>query len=136
MIQPSVLANADCLELLISQLNEFVIVVASTEGKFTSWHPGVEQQFGYKADEFIGQGVELLFTPEDRMQGTPVKELKDAEETGRASDTRWLVKKDGLRILVEGVTIGLRDDAGKLAGSARFCAMLLSANMLKITLGH
>ncbi len=116
MIEPSILANADCLELLISQLSEFVIVIANTDGKFSSWHPGVEQHFGYTADEFIGLGVELLFTPEDRIQGTPAEELKAAAENGRSSDTRWLMKKNGERILVEGVTIGLRGDSGRLAG--------------------
>jgi PAS domain S-box-containing protein len=116
MIEPSVLANADCLELLISQLSEFVIVIASTDGKFTSWHPGVELQFGYKADEFTGQNIELLFTPEDRAKGVLAAELKAATETGRSSDTRWLIKKNGLRILVEGVTIGLRNHDGRLAG--------------------
>jgi PAS domain S-box-containing protein len=116
MVEPSILPNADCLELLISQLSEFVIVIASPDGKFTSWHPGVELQFGYKADEFIGQSVELLFTPEDRMKGIPAEELKAVAETGRSSDTRWLIKKNGVRILVEGVTIGLCDHNGRLAG--------------------
>src|SRR5260370_25085712 len=116
MIEPSILANADCFELLISQLSEFVIVIASTDGKFSSWHPGVEQQFGYTADEFIGQSIELLFPPEDRIKGAPREELKGATENGRSSDTRWLVKKNGQRILVEGVTIGLRGDNGRLAG--------------------
>jgi PAS domain S-box-containing protein len=115
-MEPSILANADCLELLISELSEFVIVIASPEGKFTSWHPGVELQFGYTADEFIGQNIELLFTPEDRMKGAVAEELKEAAEAGRSSDTRWLMKKNGLRILVEGVTIGLRDHEGRLAG--------------------
>ena len=82
MIEPSILANADCLELLISQLSEFVVVIVSTDGKYTSWHPGVELQFGYKADEFIGQDVDLLFTPEDRTKSVPQQELKDAAESG------------------------------------------------------
>lgn len=116
MIEPSILANADCFELLISQLSEFVIVIANTDGKFSSWHPGVEQHFGYTADEFIGQNIELLFLPADRIKDTPREELKGAAENGRSSDTRWLMKKDGQRILVEGVTIGLREDNGKLAG--------------------
>lgn len=116
MIEPSILANADCLELLISQLNEFVIVIVSVEGNFSSWHPGVELQFGYTADEFIGQGIGLLFTPEDREKGVPEKELQAAAETGRSSDTHWLMKKNGQRILVEGATIGLRSENGRVAG--------------------
>ncbi|MFL6350653.1 MAG: PAS domain S-box protein [Bryobacteraceae bacterium] len=115
MVEPSILRNADCLELLVSQLSEFVIVIADTKGNFSTWHPGVELQFGYTAEEFIGQSVELLFTPEDRMKAAATEELKAAAEVGRSSDTRWLVKKGGQRILVEGVTLGLRKDDGSLA---------------------
>jgi PAS domain S-box-containing protein len=116
MPEDSNLANNDCLALLVSQLSEFVIVIADTNGNFSTWHPGVELHFGYTADEFIGQSTELLFTPEDRANGTAQEELKQAASEGRASDTRWLMKKSGERILVEGVTVGLRGSDGRLAG--------------------
>ena len=116
MPEDSTVANSDCLALLVSQTTEFVIVIADTNGKFSTWHPGVELQFGYTSDEFIGQSTELLFPPEDRAKGTAEEELKQAAEEGRASDTRWLMKKSGERILVEGVTVGLRGKDGRLAG--------------------
>src|SRR3954463_2413425 len=112
----STLAKGDCLELLVSQLDEFVIVTADTDGNFSSWHPGVKQTFGYTADEFVGQSAELLLTPEDRAKGTFREELKEAIEKGKTSDTRWLLRKSGERILVEGVTVGLRASGGRLAG--------------------
>jgi hypothetical protein len=37
------------------------------------------------------------------------KELYTAKEKGTASDDRWLVRKDGRRVWVSGVTIGLHD---------------------------
>ena len=55
--------------------------------------------------------MEMLLPVADRVKGVAQRELQDAAETGRASDTRWLVKKSGHPILVEGVTIGLRDRA-------------------------
>ncbi len=109
-------AHGHRLELLLSQLNEFVMVTADTEGNFTSWHPGVERTFGYTADEFIGRNAEALYTPEDRAAGLMQKELEEAARTGRSSDTRWLVKKGGKRILVAGVTVGLHVRGGMLAG--------------------
>jgi len=116
MPEDSNLANSDCLALLVSQTSEFVIVIADSSGNFSTWHPSVELQFGYTADEFIGQSAELLFTPEDRANGTAKEELKQAAKDGRAADTRWLMKKSGERILVEGVTVGLRGSEGRLAG--------------------
>ena len=106
----------DLLGLLVERLSEFVIVLLDTAGRFTSWHPGVETQFGYTQDEFIGQNLEWLLPPAERCQGSGPRELERAAETGRASDTRWLAKKSGQQMLAEGVTIGLRNKEDQLAG--------------------
>jgi PAS domain S-box-containing protein len=112
----SLLSKNDLLSLLVARLSEFVIVLLDTEGRFTSWHPGVETQFGYTQDEFIGQNLEFLLPPGERSQGSGRLELEQAADSGRASDTRWLVRKSGHRILAEGVTLGLRGNEGQLAG--------------------
>lgn len=100
----------------MSKLSDFVIVLMDTEGRFISWHPGVEIEFGYTEQEFLGQSLEILLPPDERFQGSAALELEQAGDGGRASDTRWLVHKDGHRMLVEGVTVGLYDNTGVLAG--------------------
>ena len=116
MSDESTPSRKELFELLVSRLREFVIVLADTEGAFTSWNPGVQKVFGYSADEFIGQPTEILFPLPDRLTGAPRRELEQAAETGHASNTTWLVTKSGAQILVEGVTVALRDGSGKLAG--------------------
>ncbi len=108
----------DIFDLLVAHLSDFVIVLTSLEGSFTSWHPGVRQVFDYEPAEFIGQNLELLFPIADRLRGVHRRDLEQAADTGCASDTRWLVKKGGQRVLVEGVTLALRDD-GKLVGFSK-----------------
>ncbi len=104
------------LDLLVSQLKEFVVVLADVDGHFSSWHPGVLSQFGYEADEFIGQHIRMLYPEPDRTNGDVERELEKASVSGKASDTRWLIDKAGRRLLVEGVSLGLRDESGKLVG--------------------
>lgn len=116
MAEEPALDRRTLFDLLVAQLNEFVVVLANTAGYFSTWHPGVEKHFGYTRDEFVGQNVEVLLPMQERFRGVGRRELEEAAETGRANDTRWLVKKNGQRILVEGVTIGLRDATGRLAG--------------------
>jgi hypothetical protein len=48
------------------------------------------------------------------------KEIRTASATGRTSDTRWLVKKSGGRIMVDGVTISLRDMGAAWLALGRF----------------
>src|SRR5579875_797598 len=116
MTNEPMLSKKDLLDLLVAQLSELVIVLLDTNGCFTSWNPGVEMVFGYRRDEFIGQHLELLLPVPERSHGSGRLELERAANSGRASDTRWLMRKTGHRILVEGVTLGLRDAQGQLAG--------------------
>jgi PAS domain S-box-containing protein len=104
------------LTLLVSQLNEFVIVLLDQEGNFTSWHPGVEAQLGYSRDEFLGKNADILLPAPERLAGASAAELKTATEEGRASDTRWLVRAGGQRIVAEGVIVSLRSQSGELLG--------------------
>src|SRR5579875_3301094 len=108
-------ATKNLFDLLVSQLSDFVIVLADAGGRFISWHPGVEAQLGYRREEFIGQAAEILLPEQDRLAGVGRRELETAAKQGHASDTRWLVRKGGQQVLVEGVTVGLREN-GELVG--------------------
>lgn len=109
-------SNSDLFELLIGELNDFVIVVLDTQGKFRSWHPGVARQFGYDRQEFLGQHLRILLPRDERNSGSAERELTLAREAGQASDTRWLARKGGERVFAEGWTIALRRSNGELAG--------------------
>lgn len=108
--------NGGLLELLVNRLNELVIVLIDNEGRFCSWHPGVENLFGYNREEFIGQHLRILLPEAERSLGIAERELQTAADAGRASDTRWLSRKDGQPVFVDGFTIGLRDGSGEPAG--------------------
>lgn len=102
------LANKDLIELLVQRLGDFVIVLMDRDGNFLSWHPGVEKQLGYSADEFLGKNGEILLPWADRLKRNFRRELERAAETGVASDTTWLVTKTGRPIFVDGVSLSLR----------------------------
>src|SRR5690606_24384239 len=51
--------------------------------------------------------------------GVPGKELERAIETGRASDERWHIRKDGTYFWAHGATTALRDETGVLKGFAK-----------------
>ena len=104
------------IQLLVSRLHEYVVVVLDVEGRFVSWNPGLFQQFGYNEDELIGKNAAILVPEPDRSAGAFDRELETAATHGKASDTRWLARKDRTQILVEGITLGLRDDSGVLVG--------------------
>ena len=110
------LQTKDLLELLVSELEDFVIVLLDNSGVFTSWHPGVERLFGYTQDEFIGRHLRILMPEPDRSNGATERELEQATRMGRCSDTRTLVRKNGEEVYVEGVTVALYHPGGVQEG--------------------
>ena len=117
------------LELLINQISEQVIVLCDTQGHFVSWHPAVLAQLGYRAEEFVGRHLELLYSQVERESGVAQQELKTASETGRVATVRRLAPKDGSTFLAESVTIALRDPEGQLLG---FGKILRDVTALKV----
>lgn len=110
------LETRDRFELLVSELKDFVIVLLDNDGRFSSWHPGVERLFGYRQSEFVGQHLRILMPEPDRSNGATERELEDALQKGQCSDTRTLVKKDGHEVYVDGVTVALFKADGTRAG--------------------
>ena len=101
-------------ESFVSQLQERALFFTDPEGRIRTWNPGVENLLGYSRDEFVNQHLEILSTPEDRQKRVAEREVREANEKGRASDVRWHAKKDGSRIYADGLTIALRNEAGEV----------------------
>lgn len=98
--------------LLVSQATEYAIVTTDPQGRISTWNSGSERIFGYADAEVLGQGIELLFTSEDREKGIPEAERRTAIETGEAPDERWLSRRDGTRFWASGALFCLRNPDG------------------------
>lgn len=101
---------------LVDGAVDFAIFSLSADGLIQTWSTGAERIFGHTAAETIGQGAELIFTPEDRAVGEHEREMGIAGTEGRAVDDRWHVRKDGSRFWANGIMTALRDDAGAVDG--------------------
>lgn len=97
------------LSLLVESAKDYVILTTDAEGRINMWNSGAEKAFGYTEKEILGESAEILFTPEDREQGVPAKEMKIARKRGVAPDQRWHIRKDGTRFYASGVLTLLRN---------------------------
>ncbi len=105
--------------VLVEQVRDYAIFMLDPEGRHATWNEGVRRLLGYAESEFLGQASSIVFTPEDRERGEPERELRTAAEEGRASDDRWLVRKDGSRFWATGITARVNDQAGRLIGYSK-----------------
>ena len=100
-------------------LVDYAVFHVGLDGLVESWNPGAERIFGYTPDEILGVHGSVLFVPEDVFRGEPEREMKFALETGRASDIRWHLRKDGTRFWATGVMVRLQGDNGAATGLAK-----------------
>jgi PAS domain S-box-containing protein len=105
--------------LLLESVTDCGIFLVDTGGHVAAWNVGAERLFGYPQEEILGQPWARFFTPEDREQGEPDKQLQAAATQGQASVDRWHLRKDGTRFWAHSVTTALRDEHGRLRGFAK-----------------
>jgi PAS domain S-box-containing protein len=97
------------------------IVATDREGRITFWNPGAERIFGFKADEALGQSLDLII-PEN-LRPRHWAGFRHVMETGvsRYGNGDLLsvpaLASDGRRISVEFTIVMLRNADEKLAGT-------------------
>lgn len=101
--------------LFRENVKDYAVFMLDPDGRVVDWNLGAEQVLGY-GDEILGQPFATFFPPEDRQNEVPQRELRKAAETGRASDDRWHVRKDGKTFWASGITTAMRDEHGTLKG--------------------
>ena len=111
--------SKELLYQLVDNVKDYAIFVSDLDGGIVSWNAGAVRIFGYQAQEVIGQQHSILFTPYDRANKEPEKELQTARTEGCAEDERWHVRKDGSFFFASGVQTPLYDEAGKHTGYAK-----------------
>jgi PAS domain S-box-containing protein len=115
---------------LISQVRDFAIFSTDERGGVTTWNEGCQHVFAYDREEFVGLDDAELFTPEDRAQGVPAVERRQAAEGGTTIVDRWMIAKDGRRFFAMGATAAVRDPAGRLMG---FSTVIRDLTQMKAT---
>ena len=114
--QEALRENEEQLRLIVDSARDYAILTIDPEGRIMQWSPGATAIFGWSPDEVLGRSGALIFTPEDREDGRPAKEMAIAIERDMAPDVRWHLRRDGTRVFIEGHMTALRGPRGKLRG--------------------
>lgn len=93
------------------------------------WCAGSEKIFGYNAEEIMGKHIGIIFTEEDKENGIPQQEMVDALKTGKASDNRWHLAKDGKLFYAYGQMFPINDREDNLIGFVKILRDLTERKM-------
>jgi PAS domain S-box-containing protein len=94
------------------------IISKTLDGILTSWNAGAEQLFGYRAQEAIGQSINLIIPPELQAEEANILEkLRRGNGITHYETTR--LTKDGRRLTVSLSISPLRDAKGSIIGASK-----------------
>jgi PAS domain S-box-containing protein len=105
--------------IMVECSRDYAIFRTDAEGKIMTWNPGVTDVLYYNEKEFVGMDIAKLFTEADQLAGMPEQERATAIDTGRSIDARWHVRRDGVKIWIEGTLVALWSQDKRLIGFAK-----------------
>jgi PAS domain S-box-containing protein len=107
---------ADLYRIQVRELPGYAMFTMNPQGVLTTWNAGVEQLFGYREEEWIGQHASMIFTPAEQAVLVCEAEMRRADETGSATDIRWHRRKDETEFFANGYMNSVRNAQGELTG--------------------
>jgi two-component system CheB/CheR fusion protein len=120
--------------LLVESAKDFAIYYMDDHGKIVTWNSGAERILGWSEGEAVGQSGAIIFTPEDRAAFIPDEEMRQAAATGRATDERWHVRKDGTRFWASGVLAAVTGHSGKSDGYVKIMRDYTDRKIIEVRL--
>jgi PAS domain S-box-containing protein len=106
----------DLLDNILQSSVKYSIVGQDLDFRVLSWNEGAERNYGYAANELIGEKSEVLHTPEDIASGAVKRMLQTAYDSGLAEGEFVRVRKDSTRFWASVVVTRRNDAAGNAIG--------------------
>lgn len=104
---------------VVDSLRDYAVILMDTSGVIRTCNDATQDIFGYTPAELIGRSADVLFTEDDRARNIFGNERRVALAEGRATDNRWLVRRDGTTFWSEGVLTPLHSEIGEHTGFSK-----------------
>ncbi|HZH01672.1 MAG TPA: PAS domain S-box protein [Flavisolibacter sp.] len=101
---------------MITEIQDYAIILMDIDGTILSWNKGAENIKGYKESEIIGQNFRLFYMPQDREYNLPEQLIELAKREGRARHIGRRLRKDGTIFWGSILITALHDDDGQVIG--------------------
>ncbi|PYU23931.1 MAG: hybrid sensor histidine kinase/response regulator [Acidobacteria bacterium] len=101
----------------IVECSEDAIIAADLDGKITDWNAGAEKMFGYSRAEAAGMPVSIIAPAERRREHLDIL-ARIRKGAGIMNQETVRIKQDGKPVHVSLTVSPIRNQAGRLTGSA------------------
>ena len=111
--------NEERYHKMTEMVEDYAILLLSSEGIIENWSRGAEKIKGYKAEEVIGKHFRIFYTPSDQKEGLPEKLMEIALREGKATHEGWRARKNGSVFWGYIVITALRDENNEVFGFSK-----------------
>jgi PAS domain S-box-containing protein len=111
--------NEERYHKMIEEVEDYAVLLLSTEGIIENWNLGAQKIKGYKAEEIIGRNFRIFYTDTDRENKLPERLIQLALQNGKASHEGWRVRKDKSMFWGNILITALHDHEGKVIGFSK-----------------
>ena len=101
---------------MISEIQDYAIILLDLDGTILSWNTGAEKIKGYTEAEILGQNFRIFYMPLDRQEALPEQLIGLAIREGRARHIGRRLRKDGTIFWGSILITALHDDEGNVIG--------------------
>ena len=101
---------------MISEIQDYAIILLDIDGTILSWNKGAEKIKGYKENEILDQNFRIFYMPQDRQAGLPEQLIEHAKKEGRARHVGRRLRKDGTIFWGSILITALHDENGNVIG--------------------
>ena len=105
-------------QIFVESVSDYAIFVLDPSGHVASWNRTAQKIVGYTSEEIVGKHFSILYRPDERRAGVPIRALELAIQRGRHEVEGWRTSKNGTPFFVTGVLTAIRDDNANLIGFA------------------
>jgi PAS domain S-box-containing protein len=103
-------------QIFVESVSDYAIFVLDPSGHVASWNSTAQKIVGYTSEEIVGKHFSILYRPDERRAGVPIRALELAIQKGRHEVEGWRTSKNGTPFFVTGVLTAIRDDNANLIG--------------------
>jgi PAS domain S-box-containing protein len=108
--------SEDRYQRMVSEVEDYVIILLNAEGKILNWNKGAQKIKGYHANEIVGKHFSIFYSADDRRNGIPDNLLAEASRNGKAVHEGWRLRKDGSSFWGSVLMTALHSDEGTVIG--------------------
>jgi PAS domain S-box-containing protein len=104
------------LDNILQSSTKYSIIGKDLNHRILSWNEGAQRNYGYTAEQIIGQDSSILHAPEDLQSGAVDRMLQVAYDKGLAEGEFQRVRKNGSRFMASVVVTRRNDSSGHPIG--------------------